>query len=862
MCVAVSTSASAVVLFEASLEPDVVPVGRHAVLTVTLSGETSSLPDVRPPELAGADVSGGGSSQSYQMTGSAVSVTKTWTWLIAPRGAADVDIPPFEIVIDGATHRTRALKLRVDDTANPPVTGNGNRTAAPVPADRGTDRPAPDQPGPGDDRFVTLELDKTSAHVGEQLVLTFRYYENVGSRGFDRPEYSPSRTEGFWRENLGETEAYRERRGGVLYQVSRIRYSLVPTRPGDLIVEPARVVLPRDVFSNFFGNNRRGSAGVRELWTNSIKVEVADLPAPAPDDFSGLVSRGVALRAALDRDRVPRGEAVSVTIELVGDGSLKNVELPAWDLPDAFTVHEAGGEVDQRPVSGRLKGLSRQERIVQPREEGSWVLPPVELSYFDTVEDRYRSVRSEPLTLTVTPSDLPVTGDSGVGGRSRSLERLAEDLAFVKSPSKVAVARATPFVESGFWWLAVSAPLVLLVVWRLLLARHDAEMRDPAGRRRRLALPTALGLLAAARKTSVPADGTAAVQKAIMGYVADRLGLARAAVGRGDLLDLAAASDADGVARSLLSVLETCERARFGTGEISGDSESDLIAETETALRALAGAESGRRAVRAGAWLLPFVLCCGLTAAGGAQAAPDPARLTAEGVQAYTAGDLGTARALFTEAEQLTGDPVVSYDLGTTCARQGDLGAAVLHLERASRGRPRDADIAANMSNVRGRLADSVATGGTSAAVALMVGLAGRLTLDEWSLLVVVLAWIVAGGVAHAWWRGFFAPWHRRVLVGFVVSFLLAAAVLAGRWHDERRVVHAVVMAEEVSVRSGPESSFPVLFEAHAGLALHIEEERDGWSQVALGGEWRGWVPTESVAAVNREHERRRREPR
>ena len=646
----------------------------------------------------------------------------------------------------------------------------------------------------------------------------------------------------------------------MLYQGTRINYPLVPARPGEGVIEPARVVLPRDVFSDFFGGARRGRTGPQELWTNSLTVRVDDLPSPAPDDFSGLVSRSVHLRASLDRENVPRGEAVSVTVELVGDGSLKSIELPAWHLPDAFTVHEAGGTTEQRPVSGRLRGAVRQERIVQPREEGVWTLPPISFSYFDTEQDAYRSVGSQPLELTVTPSDLPVTGDQDGGGRRRTLERLGDDLVFVKAPTDLATGGQAPLVERGVWWLVVLAPLVLLAAWRGVLARQDAALRDPVGRRRRLALTTANGTLDAVVRSRGPAERTALIQKAVLGYVADRLGTTRAAVGKGDLLDLAAAAGADEAGASLARILEICELARFGAGAGEVESDEALVEDARLALKTLAGQDGQVTAIRSGAaaWLVPLAMGAALFTIGDALAAPDPARLVAEGVQAYTAGDLELARDLFEEAASWTTDPIVAYDLATTCARQGDLGSAVLHFERALRDRPRDSDISANLERVRERLADSEQLDGTPALVKFLVGLSGKLTVDEWALLVAVLAWIAAGGVAHAWWRGFLAPWHRRVLVGGVVTLVLATAVLSGRWHDERQVIHAVVIDADIDVRSGPETSFPVLFEAHAGLMLRIEDERGDWSQVTLGGDWRGWVPAASVAAVDRDHQNAR----
>ncbi len=76
------------------------------------------------------------------------------------------------------------------------------------------------------------------------------------------------------------------------------------------------------------------------------------------------------------------------------------------------------------------------------------------------------------------------------------------------------------------------------------------------------------------------------------------------------------------------------------------------------------------------------------------------------------------------------------------------------------------------------------------------------------------------------------------------------SAVVAWRWYDERVLDHAVVVVAEAEVRSGPDATFPVVFQVHDGLALQIRGERAGWCQVALGGEWNGWLPGSAVERV------------
>jgi uncharacterized protein YraI len=124
------------------------------------------------------------------------------------------------------------------------------------------------------------------------------------------------------------------------------------------------------------------------------------------------------------------------------------------------------------------------------------------------------------------------------------------------------------------------------------------------------------------------------------------------------------------------------------------------------------------------------------------------------------------------------------------------------------------------------------------------------LSLDEWSRLLTVAAWLAAVVVGWSYWRGGFTPWTRRAWLASLCLASALAAVVAWRWYDERVLDHAVVVVAEAEVRSGPDATFPVVFQVHDGLSLQVRGERAGWCQVALGGEWNGWLPGSAVERV------------
>jgi uncharacterized protein YgiM (DUF1202 family) len=115
------------------------------------------------------------------------------------------------------------------------------------------------------------------------------------------------------------------------------------------------------------------------------------------------------------------------------------------------------------------------------------------------------------------------------------------------------------------------------------------------------------------------------------------------------------------------------------------------------------------------------------------------------------------------------------------------------------------------------------------------------------------MMWLTAGLVGWGWYREDFGTHPRRLLLASGAGLLIVAAVTAGRWYNEEVRNEAVVIVEVAAVKSGPADNFPVLFEVHDGLTVDIEGEREDWVRIGLGGEWRGWLPAQSVTEVRRD---------
>ncbi len=843
-----------------------VPRGGNVVLTVSAEGDVGWSADFILPDLPGVRVQSGGTNQSMSVINGKARTSVSRTWYLTVETEHDFTIAPVTISSPGGECQTKQIRVTVTaplPAKKIPPAITGNRVVAP---EINAVESAGSQSGqPGDDIFLTLDADHEEAWVGQQIILTFRYWRRI--QPWNNPSYKAPRTEGFWREDLGAEKSYRKGVQGRAYNVTEIRYSLFPTRSGDLLVEPAELSFPEGVFDRFF-NSRRSRRGPSVLRTRSLVIKVRDLPSPRPRGFSGIVASRLSLQMNVDRESVPRGEALGLKAVLIADGFLKGFSGLNILAPEGARMHDASESFRSRVAQDRISGEITVEKVLIPDRDGLMTLSPLELSWFDSGRGEYRVARTPSHEIQVTPSDLPRIGDERSGFLRNEISRLSEDLAFIHQVPARLGRGAGPWFGSLGWWIVFLLPVLLLALLRLYLRHLFADRRNPAARRLRRSLATARAELAKASGHVDTPECMAGLARSIAGFVADCTDQPQAAVGTVEVVAYCEAAGLPESGRRLALVLEECDSARYGGGRISEGVQ--LVSEVEALLRDLDDARKKRAGTTVATsgpvlGILSAVILLTLTTQivmasesdPGKRPGADPVRLMAEGNQAYTEGQTDRALELYLQTQtQGVNDAVLHFNLGNTYARRGELGQAVVSYLRARRLAPRDRDIQSNLAWVRQHIKDLELTDNNLPLfIAQAAGVISAFTLDQWGVVLLLLIWLIAALIAWGWYREDIGTQLRRALLSSVACLLVVATVTVGRWYHEQVRNEAVVVVEMAEVKSGPAENFPVLFQVHDGLTVNIEGEREGWVRIGLGGEWVGWLPSGSVISVRVEPE-------
>ena len=194
------------------------------------------------------------------------------------------------------------------------------------------------------------------------------------------------------------------------------------------------------------------------------------------------------------------------------------------------------------------------------------------------------------------------------------------------------------------------------------------------------------------------------------------------------------------------------------------------------------------------------------------------------------------------------------YNLGNAYYKVGDLGNAILNFERASRLAPRDGDIAANLEYAHSLSLDRYEIDAHSP-VEDWVGFASSyLTLDELSILVLGLFWLMAALIIAYRHRryGRLRSLVQTALLVVVLLFGISAFTLGSYLYMENTRPSAILVTESVDILSGPGEDHITEFSLHAGAQVRILETRGQWFRLALPGEqFQGWAPLEVVETIS-----------
>ncbi len=317
--------------------------------------------------------------------------------------------------------------------------------------------------------FLKLETNRTSCYEGESIVASYKLFTRMMSDG------SLTKSAGFNGFSVIDmkTDEGNEPRtatvNGKNYNVYVIRkIQLYPLQSGTINIEPAELenrqqlireayleksgltpddlseqvlmTLPADAVINYTAT----------LISQPMLITVKPLPEKGkPAGFNGAVG-DFTIKISSNEMTFPLDESGILQVTISGKGNLHLVTFPVTNWPTVFDDYEPAitDSIDQQKAP--LSGMKKMAIRFSATRTGTFILPPLQFSFFDPLKERYETVETDSIRITITPPAKRSKGDKTIRAENKSTDGI--NVIFNHRRLLVAALALLLAVVLFFWW--------------------------------------------------------------------------------------------------------------------------------------------------------------------------------------------------------------------------------------------------------------------------------------------------------------------------------------------------------------------------------------------------------------------------
>jgi len=416
--------------------------------TVEYIIENGDATSFTPPSFKDFKQTGGMStSNSMVIVNGQVSKTTTYSFQLTSVKQGNYKIAPATIVVNGKTIKSNKVTVYVL-----------KRTAAQKAQAAANDKKA----------FIKIEVSDTTAYIGQQIVVDYKLYTQVDIRSYDfieRPNY-----DGFYAEDLRNSRSNYDKEiyEGEEYFVKSVdKVALFPQQTGTYPLGPYNFKLGASTGKNSGGFIFSNRLKYFTSSSNQVRIYVDNLPAGAPESFSGAVGN-YQMQSVTDKNSITIDDAFVVRMEILGDGDGKTITAPKQSMDANLDIYDPNVIRDETfDVTGGLNNRKTFEYIIVPKKKGRFKITP-KFSYFDVDSNVYRTIQSNPMNVSVAAG-------SGIA-LTREDQKLSKlELAPAKTNTSLQTKDKYFFASLGYYGILC---LGLFSIMGILFAKRKRILED------------------------------------------------------------------------------------------------------------------------------------------------------------------------------------------------------------------------------------------------------------------------------------------------------------------------------------------------------------------------------------------------
>lgn len=789
------------------------------------------------------------SESSFQMvnghTSSSSSITYTYTLYAAKSGV--YNIPAAHARVGGKQISSRPAKVTVVGSAQ----GRGNNS----PKMHEDDNYQPHMKVAGSaisgrDLFIKVSANKRKVYEQEPILLTYKVYTLVDLTQLEgkMPELTGFHTQEI---PLPQQKSFHiERVNGKPYRtVTWSQYVMYPQMTGKMeipsitfkgiVVQQNRSVDPFEAFFN-------GGSGYVEVKRNivapSIKIDVLPLP-HKPANFSGGVGK-FNISAQLNKNELKAGDPLSLRIVVGGIGNLKLIKQPVVNFPKDWDKYDPKVTDKTKLTSNGLEGNMIYDILAVPRNQGHYTIPPVELTYYDTSLNQYKTIKTQSFEIEVAKGD---------GSRSSVVDYSKDqpkDIKDIKKGEAELHSVDNFFFGSVGYLMSLLIPFAAFVALLVIFRKRAIDNADLVKMKGKKANKIATKRLRQANKLMLAGKTNEfydEVLRALWGYVGDKLNMPAEKLSRENISEkLQSHNVDDNTISKFLSAIDDCEMMRFAPG----DPEGNMNKTFESAMTAIMEIENvmKKKSNKAKASGFSFVLMILMLMPLSANA------ITKQNADdEYAKGNYQQAIKDYQEILKTGVSSEIYYNLGNAYYRTDNITQALLAYERALQLSPGDNDIRFNLQYARSKTIDKITPETEMFFVTWYNSLVNFTSVDRWantaivSIVMALLLILVFLFAPQMWARksGFYGS------AVFLLLFAFANLFAFQQKHELETKQGAIVIAPTVNVKKTPAVSGTDVFVIHEGTRVDITDRgMKQWRGIKLADGREGWLKTSQIEEI------------
>ncbi|WP_212743995.1 BatD family protein [Bathymodiolus heckerae thiotrophic gill symbiont] len=324
--------------------------GKVIVLTLNADSGEAVFPVIS--NIAGYPVLNTNNSQRISIVNNRRTIKNSKSYAFKP--LKSLQIPAYTLTVDGVKQTTQPIKITFKK---------------------------PSKAKAGDDYILQIEMDRTTFFLGDTVNLNITFKAKKSLPLINQISLStPDSKDLLFIKNNKVIRTPDEN-----YHVQTLSYKVSANNFGTIHIPSLVATIGNQnngIFSNFFDTRQRQNQ--KKVFSNALTLTVK----PLPDALR--IFGNFNFKAIVDKTQVKQGEAVNLTVSIVGKGNFEDIEAFKIEI-DNTTIYSDDAVTSYKDWQQKFAIIGGQ----------SFVIPSLKLNYFDKTTQTKKTINTQPINIQV-----------------------------------------------------------------------------------------------------------------------------------------------------------------------------------------------------------------------------------------------------------------------------------------------------------------------------------------------------------------------------------------------------------------------------------------------------------------------------